>query len=116
MENLDKLVLELCKLSQETGWIEFKHNNCDPKMVGEDISALANSAVIADRSYAYMIWGIDDNTHEIIGTKVNLKKRRKVIRDLKIGYAIYFPKMPISRCILLILTASMSKCWLFQKP
>lgn len=77
MENLDKLVLELCKLSQETGWIEFKHNNCDPKMVGEDISALANSAVIADRSYAYMIWGIDDNTHEIIGTKVNLKKEKK---------------------------------------
>ena len=29
MENLDKLVLELCKLPQETGWVEFKHNNCD---------------------------------------------------------------------------------------
>lgn len=53
MENLDKLVLELCKLPQETGWVEFKHNNYDPKMVGEDISALANSAVIADRSCAY---------------------------------------------------------------
>lgn len=46
MENLDKLVLELCKLPQETGWVEFKHNNCDPKMVGEDISALANSALL----------------------------------------------------------------------
>ena len=83
MENLDKLVLELCKLPQETGWIEFKHNNCDPKMVGEDISALANSAVIADRSYAYMIWGIDDNTHEIIGTKVNLKKEKKGNQELE---------------------------------
>lgn len=57
MENLDKLVLELCILPQETtGWVVFKHNNYDPKMVGEDISTLANSAVIADRSYAYMIW------------------------------------------------------------
>lgn len=92
MENLDKLVLELCKLPQETGWVEFKHNNCDPKMVGEDISALANSAVIADRSYAYMIWGVDDNTHEIIGTKVSLKKKRKVIKNLRTGYVIYFPK------------------------
>ena len=45
MENLDKLVIELCKLPNETGWVEFKHNNCDPKMIGEDISALANSAV-----------------------------------------------------------------------
>ena len=83
MENLDKLVLELCKLPQETGWVEFKHNNCDPKMVGEDISALANSAVIADRSYAYMIWGIDDNTHEIIGTKVSLKKEKKGNQELE---------------------------------
>ena len=83
MENLDKLVLELCKLPQETGWVEFKHNNCDPKMVGEDISALANSAVIADRSYAYMIWGVDDNTHEIIGTKVSLKKEKKGNQELE---------------------------------
>lgn len=83
MENLDKLVLELCKLPQETGWVEFKHNNCDPKMVGEDISALANSAVIADRSYAYMIWGVDDDTHEIIGTKVNLKKEKKGNQELE---------------------------------
>ena len=83
MENLDKLVLELCKLPQETGWVEFKHNNCDPKMVGEDISALANSAVIADRSYAYMIWGVDDNAHEIIGTKVNLKKEKKGNQELE---------------------------------
>lgn len=83
MENLDKLVLELCKLPQETGWVEFKHNNCDHKMVGEDISALANSAVVADRSYAYMIWGIDDNTHEIIGTKVSLKKEKKGNQELE---------------------------------
>lgn len=83
MENLDKLVLELCKLPQETGWVEFKHNNCDPKMVGEDISALANSAVIADRSYAYMIWGVEDNTHEIIGTKVCLKKEKKGNQELE---------------------------------
>ena len=83
MENLDKLVLELCKLPQETGWVEFKHNNCDPKTVGEDISALANSAVIADRSYAYMIWGVEDNTHEIIGTKVCLKKEKKGNQELE---------------------------------
>jgi hypothetical protein len=32
-------------------------------MIGEDISALANSAVLADRDDAYMIWGVDDKTH-----------------------------------------------------
>ena len=83
MENLDKLVIELCKLTQETGWVEFKHNNCDPKMIGENISALANSAVIEDKSHAYIIWGVDDNTHELIGTNVRLKKEKKGNQELE---------------------------------
>lgn len=57
MENLDILVKELCKQPNESGWVEFKHNNWSPQMIGEDISALANSAVLADHSHAYMIWG-----------------------------------------------------------
>lgn len=83
MENLDKLILELCKLPNETSWVEFKHNNCNPKMIGEDICALANSAVIADRSHAYMIWGIDDNTHEVIGTTVRLQQEKKGNQELE---------------------------------
>lgn len=75
--------IELCKLPNETGWVEFKHNNCDPKMIGEDISALANSAVIADKSHAYMIWGIDDSTHEIIGTNVRLKQEKKGNQEIE---------------------------------
>lgn len=83
MENIDKLVIELCKLSQETVWVEFKHNNCDPKMIGTDISALANSAALYDRSHAYMIWGVDDSTHEIIGTSVRLNKEKKGNQELE---------------------------------
>ena len=78
--NIDILVKELCKLPKEVGWVEFKHNNCEPNMVGEDISALANSATLNDRDYAYMIWGVDDTTHEIIGTKVRLQMKKKVIK------------------------------------
>lgn len=83
MENLDKLVLELCKLPQETGWVEFKHNNCDPKMIGEDICALANSAVIADRSHAYMVWGVDDQSHELVGTNVRLPQKKRGNQELE---------------------------------
>lgn len=60
--NIDILVKELCKLPKEVGWVEFKHNNCEPNMIGEDISALANTATLNDRDYAYMIWGVDDTT------------------------------------------------------
>lgn len=61
MENLDKLVNELRNLPNETQWLEFKHNNYEPTMIGQDISALANSAAMCEKSSAYMLWGIDDN-------------------------------------------------------
>ena len=83
MENLDILVKELCQYPTETQWLEFKHNNCEPNMIGEDISALANSAVLADRDYAYMIWGVDDNTHQLIGTSVRLKQIKKGNQEIE---------------------------------
>ena len=81
--NIDILVKELCKLPKEFGWVEFKHNNCEPNMIGEDISALANTATLNDRDYAYMIWGVDDTTHEIIGTKVRLQMEKKGEQELE---------------------------------
>jgi ATP-dependent DNA helicase RecG len=65
LENLDRLVNELRKLSNETQWLEFKHNNYDPVMIGQDISALANSAAIYEKSCAYMLWGIDDCVRQV---------------------------------------------------
>ena len=52
----------------ETEWLEFKHNQENPEEIGEYISALANSATLRERKQAYMIWGVDDKTHEIVGT------------------------------------------------
>ena len=83
MENLDLLVKELSRLPNETGWVEFKHNNDEPHMIGEDISALANSAVLTGRSHAYMIWGIEDETHNIVGTSVRLKQAKKGNQELE---------------------------------
>ncbi len=81
--NIDILVKELGKLPKEAGWVEFKHNNCELTMVGEDISALANSFTLNDRDYAYMIWGIDDENHEIVGTKVRLQLEKKGEQELE---------------------------------
>lgn len=84
--NIDILVKELCKLPKEVGWVEFKHNNCEPNMVGEDISALANTATLNDCDYAYMICGVDDGSHEIIGTKVRLQSLDAEIAKQYIKY------------------------------
>ena len=83
MENLDLLVNELRKLKNETGWVEFKHDNYKPEMIGQDISALANSAALSEKSCAYMVWGINDATHEIEGTDYDLQTLKKGNEELE---------------------------------
>lgn len=82
MENYEKLVLSLTQLPSETPWLEFKHNNHEPDMIGKDISALANSAILHERDCAYMIWGVNDDTHEIVGTRFDLQSRKKGNQEL----------------------------------
>ena len=65
---LQGLVQELCKLPGETEWVEFKENNTNPEEIGEYVSALANSAVLAGKAFAYMLWGVQDGCQEIVGT------------------------------------------------
>ncbi len=83
MENLDKLVNQLRSLPSETPWLEFKHNNYKPEMIGQDISALANSACLHEKSRAYMLWGIDDDTHDIVGTEYDLQTLKKGNQELE---------------------------------
>ena len=62
------LVRELRKLTKETEWVEFKVNQYDPQEIGEYVSALANSAALAGKSFGYVVWGIADDDHAIVGT------------------------------------------------
>lgn len=62
------ILQELRKLPTETEWVEFKHNNDNPEEIGEYLSALANSAAHSGKVNAYMAWGVDNRTHDIIGT------------------------------------------------
>ncbi|WP_296828830.1 helix-turn-helix domain-containing protein [uncultured Megasphaera sp.] len=99
MKQLDKLVQELCNLPTETPWVEFKHNNYDADMIGRDISALANGAAWKEKSYAYMVWGIDDESHHIVGTDYNLQTMKKGDQELEIGFEVCYQIMPFSSFI-----------------
>lgn len=68
-EYLINLMKELVSLPSETGWIEFKENNDKPDEIGEYISALSNTAVLNGKSHAYLIWGVNNLSHDIVGTK-----------------------------------------------
>lgn len=70
------LVHELRALPAETGWLEFKHNNADPQEIGEYISALANTVALEGKAHAYLLWGVDDTTHELLGTNFDPVRKR----------------------------------------
>ncbi len=59
---------DLRRLPSETHWLEFKQNNANPNMIGKLISALSNSAQLFDQHFAYVIWGIRNTDHEVVGT------------------------------------------------
>lgn len=83
MENLVSLINELCKYPDELPWLEFKTDNYDPEMIGKDISALANGAALEEKAHAYFLWGISNDTHEIVGTKYNLQNLKKGNEELE---------------------------------
>lgn len=69
--NSGDLILLLDRLlahADEHEWLEFKHNGDDPRTIGEYISALANAAALDGEPCGYMVWGIDDATHRVLGT------------------------------------------------
>lgn len=61
------LIDDLRNLPAETAWIEFKENNSDPQMIGKLISALSNAGRLADQHFAYVVWGVRDADHSIVG-------------------------------------------------
>jgi len=65
---LASLVRELCALPRETEWVELKVNEAEPQGVGEYISALANAAALVGKAFAYLVWGVRDDDHAVVGT------------------------------------------------
>ena len=76
-EYLEGLVRELCKLPRECEWVEFKRNDAEPQRIGEYISALANSAALVGKTHGYIVWGISDYDHTVVGTNFNPYSKRK---------------------------------------
>ncbi len=61
---LDRLRAE----PREAEWLEFKTNRYEPQVLGEYLSALANSASLLGKPRAYLVFGIEDGTHAVVGT------------------------------------------------
>lgn len=81
--DLKKLLEELVQQPQESEWVEFKHNFHSPEEIGERISALSNSACIMNKDFGYLVFGIEDATHNIVGTSFKAKSHKKGNEELE---------------------------------
>lgn len=77
-----QLIDRLRQEKRETEWLEFKLNRFEEHEVGQYVSGLANSAILADKDRAYLVFGIEDGTHNAVGTNI-------VLKDKKVGNQIF---------------------------
>lgn len=82
-KEIQHLVEHLRSLPRETEWVEFKHNNADPQEIGEYISALSNAAALNRKNHAYILWGVEDGTHNLIGTTFRPRQKKKGNEELE---------------------------------
>src|SRR5579859_4477918 len=76
-EYVTELVNRLRALPHEVSWVEFKVNVANPEDIGEYISSLSNAAALAGEANGFLVWGINDDTHEVVGTDFKPHKAKK---------------------------------------
>ena len=56
---------------EEGQWFEFKTKRFDHAELGEALSGVYNGALIEDEPFAYVVYGIEDKTHDVKGTNLH---------------------------------------------
>ena len=82
-EYMEGLLRELCALPYETEWVEFKEGDTDPQEIGEYLSALANSAALVGKAAAYLVWGVRDRDHAVVGSDFDPRAAKKGNEELE---------------------------------
>ncbi|MDO8930537.1 MAG: ATP-binding protein, partial [Bacteroidota bacterium] len=109
-ELINKLI-QLRSLKSENEIVEFKeaNNNYDFVKLGKYFSALSNEANLLRKECSWLVFGVEDKFHKIVGTKY--RERRTDLDNLKKEIAdrtsnritfheIYELKMPEGRVVL----------------
>ena len=85
-QELNVLLQELCSQPQEQQWLEFKQNkgSVTNEEIGEYISAMSNGATISNKPFGYMVWGVEDLMHKIVGTNFSFTNAKQGNQDLEL--------------------------------
>ena len=114
--DLKNIINDCLEYELETERFEFKENRYNADEIGEYISALSNSSTILNKPYGFLIWGINDKTHEIVGTKFDFYKEinnepleHYLARNLTPSIEFYFREIIFKKKRLVVLVISAAK-------
>ena len=98
--DLQELLQSLLSESHEQAWLEFKTNVAVQKAsvtsegIGEYISALSNGACISNKDFGYLVLGIKDVTHAVVGTNFNPRTYKIGNQDFELWLrTLLYPKV-----------------------
>ncbi|MBS1681337.1 MAG: putative DNA binding domain-containing protein [Bacteroidetes bacterium] len=82
-QDLISLLKDLQASPRECEWIEFKVNNNNPQEIGEQLSALSNSACYHNQKFGYLVYGIEDGTQGLVGSDFHPLTEKKGNQELE---------------------------------
>jgi len=85
-DSLFELLNFLCSQPSETQWLEFKLNkgSISNEEIGEYISSLSNGATLSNKPCGYLVWGVNDNTRQPVGTNFTFLGAKQGNQDLEL--------------------------------
>jgi len=63
---MDESARLLALINELTDWFEFKVSNHSPDEIAKRVCGLSNAATLADKRYAYIVWGVRDADHVVV--------------------------------------------------
>lgn len=110
-EKLISVVKDLISHKHEEEWFEFKENWYEPHELGVYISALSNVAALQGRECGYFVWGVKNNTHEVVGTSFDAHQDVKneplkhyLARQVTPDIGFHFDEVPYQGRRLVVMT------------
>jgi predicted HTH transcriptional regulator len=76
MADLGHQLGQLLDAIEESEYVEFKHNNEDPDAIGQLISGIANTAALRKSDRGFIVWGVQDNSKEFVGTSFQPNRKK----------------------------------------
>ena len=74
MDTIRSIVDHLIAYASEEDWFEFKDSWYDAAGIGEYISSMSNAAAMCGKENGYVIWGVNNKTHELTNTTFDYRK------------------------------------------